>query len=84
MQMLYAGKIVPPCVEILVRCRNRIDIVFFDQGVHRASRAMYVEFFFEQSINGTVQGKRKPRWPADSKPAIDVKTARAFDEQINL
>ena len=46
-QVLDAGESVPPRIQIRVRDGPRIDSVFFDKGVHRAIRAMYVEFFFK-------------------------------------
>jgi hypothetical protein len=43
-----------------------------------------VEFFFEKSVNGRIQGEGKSRRSADSEPTIHIKAARAFSIEVNF
>ena len=56
----------------------------FDEGVLHSLRPVYIEFFFEQGIHRAVQGEGEPWWSCYADFPVEIKTSRAFDEQVNL
>jgi hypothetical protein len=78
MEVLDTCEVLAPGVEILVRYWNGVDAVMFHQRVFGSLGSVKVKLFFEESINGNVQGEGESRRSADSEPAIHVKAAWAF------
>ena len=73
-----------PGVEILVRYGNGVDAVMFHQRVFGSLGPVKIKFFFEEFINGNVQGEGESRGTADTEPAIHVKAALALPKEVNF
>jgi hypothetical protein len=56
----------------------------FHQRVFGSLGSVKVKLFFEESINGNVQGEGESRRSADSEPAIHVKAACTFSKEVNF
>ena len=84
MEVLDAGEVVAPSVEMLVRYGNGVNAVLFHERVFGSLGSVEVKFFFQKSIDCRVQGKGKSRRSADSEPAIHVKAACTFSKEVNF
>jgi hypothetical protein len=56
----------------------------FHQRVFGSLGSVKVKLFFEQIINGNVQGEGESRRSADTEPPIHVKAAWAFSKEVNF
>jgi len=83
-KVLDACEVLAPGVEILVRYWNSVDAVMFHQRVFGSLGPVKIKFFFEQIINGNVQGEGESRRSADTESAIHVKAAWAFPKEVNF
>jgi hypothetical protein len=54
------------------------------QRVFGSLGSVKVKLFFEQIINGNVQGEGESRRSADPKPAIHVKATCTFSKEVNF
>jgi len=63
---------------------DRIEPRLLEQRVRFASRPIAVELRFHQRIDGIIESERRPARARDGARDIEVKAARAFDEQIDL
>jgi len=84
MQELYAGEIVPPFVEVVMRNRPRVDAVFLDERVFRAIRAVNIEFLLQESVHGGIERERIAWRPAHADLSIKIEAARTIQKQIDL
>src|SRR3989338_7859517 len=74
---------VAPFIKFIAGVRDSINSIFCHQGMSRFFCSVRVKFFFEKSVYGTVQTKRKTRRTADSKSFVQIKTSWALHEKIN-
>ncbi len=79
-----AGEIRPPRIKIVVRKRDRIDVVGLHKRVCDPFGPVKVEFLLEERIDSSVQVERKPRRLTNPMTAVDVETARAGHEVGDL
>jgi hypothetical protein len=84
MEVLDTGEVVTPNVEILMRYGNGVDAVLFHERMSGPFGSMNVELFFQENINGRVQGERESGRSADPKPAIHVKAAWAILKKVDF
>src|SRR3989344_3961037 len=81
MLVIDALKILPPNIHLWVLEGYGVNSVPLHQGMRRLSAAMYVEFFFQERVDGTIKVERKAGRPGGPEPVIDIKTPRAIHEK---
>lgn len=64
--------------------RDQVEAEGFGERVHGAGGAVHVELLLEQRVDGAVQVERVARRPPDAEAAVQVETARALQEQVDL
>jgi hypothetical protein len=67
-----------------VRERYSIEPVGLRKRVLGALGAVVVELFFKQCVNGAVEVKGKAGRPGYTELIVDVETARALHEEVDL
>ena len=77
-----APESVAPLLYFLVGEGNGVDAVGFHQRMRGARGAVDVKFFFEKRVHGAVQAEGISGRLSHTEPAVQIKTARAVQEQI--
>jgi hypothetical protein len=84
MRDAYALKVAPPDLELRMTEWDRIDTRSDHEGVRRGILAMHVEFLLQQGIYSRVEAEGKTRGAAYAHTSVEVETAFALLEELNL
>ena len=80
----YSLEILPPDLQLLVPCRNRVDPIVAHERMRLPFGPPDIEFLFKQMIHGRVQRKPWSRRDFNPQALFQVKTARTLQEHIHL
>ena len=77
-------EVLPPHFELGVLDRYGVNTFSKHQGVRGAFGAILIKLILQELIDGRIQGEWRSRWSADAKSPIQIKAARAIQEEIEF